>query len=247
MNSLTNPFLIGTIALSLLATPILADESEHTKGGILTISGTGKVDMAPDMALISAGVQSRAKTAENALADNNAKMQALFAALETAGIEKKDIQTSNFSIHPDIIYPKATQKNPAQAPRIVGYVVNNQVGVKIRKLNAIGSVLTALVEAGANAMSGLSFDVSNKKSLMEQARKAALDDARSKATLYATELGTSVKRLIALSEGGGYRPPAPVMLRAAKSEMMSADVPVSEGTMSMTITISTSWELVKQP
>ena len=89
----------------------------------------------------------------------------------------------------------------------------------------VGSVLTALVGAGANDMSGLSFDIANKDALMQDARKAAIADARSKAELYATELGTSVERLVSLSEGGGYSAPHPVMMRAAKMEAMASPVP----------------------
>lgn len=229
--------------IPLIATPVLADQA--SKGGMVSVTGTGIVDMAPDMAVISAGVETRAKEAQQALQDNNAKMQALFAELEKAGIAKKDIQTDNFNIHPEIVYPQRTKSNEHRAPKIVGYVVNNRVGVKIRKLESVGTVLTALVNAGANNMSGLQFDVSDKKGQMEKARKAAIADARKKAELYATELGTSVKRLVTLNEGGGYQPPAPMMMRAAKAEMMDASVPVAEGTMSMSVSVTTSWELAK--
>ncbi|WP_114009519.1 SIMPL domain-containing protein [Cohaesibacter intestini] len=235
-------FLALATVLPLLALPAHADEA---KGGTISVTGTGIIDMAPDMALVSAGVQSRAKQAQQALAENNTKMQALFAELEKAGIDKKDIQTDNFNIHPEIVYPQNNNSNIQRAPEIVGYVVNNQVGVKIRKLENVGSVLTALVNAGANNMSGLRFDVSDKANLMDEARKAAIANARAKAELYATELGTSIKRLTSLSENGGNRPPVPMMMRAGKAEMMVADVPVAEGTLSMSITINTNWELAQ--
>ena len=229
--------------IPLMAAPAFA--ADISQGGMVSVTGTGMVDMAPDMAVISAGVETRAKEAQQALQDNNTKMQALFAELEKAGIAKKDIQTDNFNIHPEITYPQRTKSGEHRAPKIVGYVVNNRVGVKIRKLESIGSVLTALVGASANNMSGLQFGVSDKKGLMEKARKAAIADARKKADLYATELGTSVKRLVTLNEGGGYQPPAPMMMRTAKAEMMDASVPVAEGTMSMSITVTTKWELAK--
>ena len=233
-------FLTLATLLPLLVLPAHADEA---KGGMISVTGTGIIDMAPDMAVVSAGVQSRAKQAQQALAENNTKMQALFAELEKAGIDKKDIQTDNFNIHPEIVYPQNSKSSPPRPPEIVGYIVNNQVGVKIRKLENVGSVLTALVQAGANNMSGLRFDVSDKATLMDKARKAAIADARAKAELYATELGTSIKRLTSLSENGGYQPPAPIMMRAAKMEMAASSVPVAEGTMSMSITVNTSWEL----
>ncbi|WP_180966724.1 SIMPL domain-containing protein [Cohaesibacter celericrescens] len=227
--------LILAALVPMIMTPAMADE---TKGGSISVVGMGIVEMAPDMAIVSAGVQSRSETAQAALAANNASMKALFDELEKAGIEKKDIQTANFNINPEIVYPKTNK----QAPQIVGYIVNNQVSVNIRKLENVGSVLTALVDAGSNNMSGLQFDVSNKTELLAQARKAAIADARQKAQLYATELGVKIKRLTSLSESGGYRP-QPMMMRAAKMEMMSADVPVAEGSMQISISVNTSWEL----
>ncbi|MCT4656402.1 MAG: SIMPL domain-containing protein [Cohaesibacter sp.] len=223
--------------LPLMAGPSFAADSQS---GVISVNGTGQIEMAPDIAIISAGVQARSKTTKAALAENNKKMASLFKELEKAGIAKKDIQTSNFNIYPEMRYP---QKGQAQPPKIIGYTVNNQVTVKIRKLDSVGTVLTALVGAGANNMSGLRFDVSDKKGKLEEARKAAIKDARAKAQLYAGELGTKIKRLKSLSENGGYNP-RPVMMRAAKMEMaMDAPVPVAEGSMSLSITVNTQWEL----
>lgn len=231
--------LILAALLPLMALPAAAQD---TKGGTLSVSGTGSINKAPDMASVSAGVQSRAETAQAALTDNNTKMQSLFDTLEAAGIEKKDIQTSNFNIHPQLVYPRVKDNEEEQAPKIVGYVVNNQVSVNIYKLDLVGSVLTALVDAGANNISGLSFDISDKDALLDEARKQAIADARAKAELYAKELGTSIKRLESLSESGGFQAPQPVMMRA-KMELAAAPVPVAEGEMSISITVNTSWEL----
>ena len=241
--------LITCLALlPLLASPITAQADEADKhvnkhkGGTISVNGTGSINLPPDMARVSAGVMSRAKTAQAALADNNTKMTALIDELKKAGIKAKDIQTNNFNIHPDIIYPKRETRKP---PQIVGYSVNNQVSVKIRELKKVGPVLTALVNAGANNMSDLSFDISNRKDRLAEARKKAITDARAKADLYAAEAGSKIKRMISLSEGGGSFNPRPVMMaRSAKMEMVSSDVPVAEGSMSLSITVHTQWELV---
>ncbi|MCV6576023.1 MAG: SIMPL domain-containing protein [Cohaesibacter sp.] len=228
--------------LPLISTPTLAGNHQAAshQAGTLSISGIGKVDMVPDLAIISAGVESRAKTTKDALADNSRKMAALFATLEKAGIAKKDMQTSNFNIYPQMHYPNKSGQTP---PKIIGYHVNNQLTVRIRDLAKIGTVLTALVDAGANNMSGLRFDVADKKAKLEEARIAALADAKAKASLYAAELGSEIKRLKSLSETSRSAP-RPVMMRAAAMKMeMDAAVPVAEGSMSFSITINTVWEL----
>lgn len=234
------PILFALVAtIPLLATPVSA--APESQAGIISVTGKGSVSMTPDMAVVSAGVQTQKKQAKEALAENNRKMAALMAELKKAGIESKDIQTSNFNIHPQMVYPKQREAKP---PRIVGYNVSNQVAVKIRKLESVGTVLTALVEAGANNMSGLHFDVSDKAEKLAEARKAAIADARAKAKLYADGVDVKIKRLKSLSENGSYAP-SPVMMRAPKMEMMAdaAPVPVAQGSMSLSININTSWEL----
>ncbi|SNY91555.1 hypothetical protein SAMN04515647_1783 [Cohaesibacter sp. ES.047] len=233
-------FLALAAIVPLMTLPALAAESTN---GTLTISGTGSVSKAPDMAILSAGVESREKTAKAALADNNAKMEALFAELDKAGIAKKDIQTNNFNINPQLVYPRNDNNSEPKPPRIVGYQVNNRVTVSIKALDSVGSVLTALVNAGANNISGLRFDISNKDGIEDEARKAAIADARAKAELYAAELGVGIKRLKSLSEGSAPQAPRPMMMRAMANEAMVSKVPVAEGSLDFDVTVSTTWEL----
>ena len=188
-----------TTLLFLTALPATAEEMQT---GTISVTGEGSLHAAPDMAIVSAGVESRAKNAKDALADNNEKMAALMAELKKAGIEGKNIQTSSFNIYPQLIYPKSS--NEAKAPEVTGYVVSNRATIRIHDLGSIGSVLTALVNAGSNDISGLTFDISNKDQLLDEARKQALADARHKAELYAAELGSSLSSLQSLSESGGF-------------------------------------------
>nr|WP_321460255.1 SIMPL domain-containing protein [uncultured Cohaesibacter sp.] len=227
-----------TTLLILTALPAAAEEM---KSGTISVSGEGSLRAAPDMAIVSAGVESRAKNAKDALADNNEKMAALMAELKKAGIEGKNIQTSSFNIYPQLIYPKSSSE--AKAPEVTGYVVSNRATIRIHDLGSVGSVLTALVNAGSNDISGLTFDISNKDQLLDEARKQALADARHKAELYAAELGSSLSSLQSLSESGGFSAPQPLMMRAAKMEAFSSDVPVAEGEMAVSITVNANWYL----
>ena len=227
-----------TALMCLAALPAAASDSNK---GTISVSGKGSLSAAPDMATLSAGVESRAKEAKDALADNNTKMAKLMEELKKAGIKDKDIQTTSFNIHPQLVYPNSASEN--RAPEVVGYVVSNRATVRIADLGSVGSVLTALVEAGANDISGLTFDISNKQALLDEARKEALADARHKADLYAKELGTKLNKLESLSESGGFQTPQPMMMRAAKFEAISSDVPVAEGEMEVTITVNASWYL----
>ena len=147
--------------------------------------------------------------------------------------------TSTF-IH-NWVYPDSSTQ--PRAPEVVGYVVSNRATLRIHDLGSVGTVLTALVNAGANDISGLNFDISNKDELLDEARKEALSDARHKAELYAKQLGTDLSSLQSLSESGGFRSPQPMMMRAAKMEAVDSAVPVAKGEMEITITVNASWFL----
>ena len=126
----------------------------------ISVNGVGEVKAKPDMALINSGVISEARTAREALAKNNTAMAAVIAALKSAGIADQDVQTSNFSVSPQ--YPPYQANQPA-VQHIVGYQVSNQVTARVKNLAKLGAVLDALVQVGANQISGISFDIDQPK------------------------------------------------------------------------------------
>ena len=66
----------------------------------MTVTGTGMVTLTPDIAYIDIGVQTQDATAAQALAENNAKSQAVIVTIKSFGVADKDIKTTNFSIYP---------------------------------------------------------------------------------------------------------------------------------------------------
>src|SRR5689334_3633125 len=99
---------VGLIALAIIAAPTLnatprsalAADTTGTNEHVITVSGTGKVTVKPDVADVNLGVTTQANTAKAARDDAATKMNAIIAALKTLGIADEDIQTSNISINP---------------------------------------------------------------------------------------------------------------------------------------------------
>jgi uncharacterized protein YggE len=214
---------------------------------LLSLSAEGKVTRAPDLAVFSAGVVSQGKSASQALAANAANMTRVIAALKTAGIAERDIQTSNLSLNP--VYqqqrtlPDGTIDPPQ--PRIIGYQAQNTVSVRQRNLTDYGKVIDTLVTAGANQVNGPSFEVENSDPALDEARVAAMKKARARADLYARAAGLRVGRIISISESGGWSPPPPqaVMYRMAAMDAAPTS-PVQAGEMQLAITVSVQFELV---
>lgn len=226
-----------------MAFPVAAQQAAPTPG-IITIAGVGEVVARPDTAIVTSGVTSQGATARDALTANTADMAKLIDTLKAAGIADRDIQTSGFSVSPNYVYSNEVDANGyTLPPRINGYIVSNQVTIRVRKLDDLGAVLDQSVTVGANTVNGISFTVADTTSLYVEARKKAFADARAKAELYAEAAGIELGDIAAITEAPDYGYPQPYMLREAAADMASAPVPVQAGELSFSISVSVSWHL----
>ena len=211
---------------------------------VLTLSADGRSTRAPDLAVFSAGVTTQAKTAAAALSENADRMNAVIAALKASGIAERDIQTSNLSVNPVYGQPRADANgNVTGDPVIIGYQANNQVEVKQRKIGNYGKTIDTLVNAGANQVSGPSFQLDNPDAASDEARLEAMKKARARAELYAKAAGLTVKRILTISEGGGYSPQPMVMYARAEKMMAGAPSPVAAGEVQVGANVTVTFEL----
>jgi hypothetical protein len=211
---------------------------------VLTVSADGRSTRVPDLAVFSAGVTTQAKTAADALLENADRMNAVIAALKASGIAERDIQTSNLSVNPVYGQPRADANgNVTGDPVIVGYQANNQVEVKQRKIGNYGKTIDTLVNAGANQVSGPSFQLDNPDAASDEARLEAMKKARARAELYAKAAGLTVKRILTISEGGGYSPQPMVMYARAEAMMAKAPSPVAAGEVQVGANVTVTFEL----
>jgi uncharacterized protein YggE len=235
--------LFATVSvLALMAMPAMAQEKIWDKVETkLDIAAQASIKSEPDMAVISAGVVTNAKTADAALKENANKMAAVFAALKKSGIKDKDIQTSGINVSPQYVYEEK------KAPAITGYQASNNVNVAIHDLKIVGSVLDTLVSQGANQINGPTFSIEDTDDLMDQARKDAMVKARKRAELYAAASGLKIKRILSISEQGGYNPPGPVpmfaMAKAMRADAAQESSPVSAGQVDVNVTVNVAYEL----
>lgn len=208
------------------------------EGTMLTVQARGDAQREPDIARISAGVVTEGQTAGEAMSQNRERMERVIAAIRRAGVERKDIQTSNLSLNPQYRY----QEN--QPPRITGYQVQNMVSVKMRDIAEAGKVLDALVSVGANQIQGPNFDIEDRETALDTARRDAMQKARARADLYAAASGMRVARIVAISEGGGFQPPRPMpVMRSMAVNESAADTPIEPGQLDLGITVSVVYEL----
>jgi uncharacterized protein YggE len=207
---------------------------------ILNVSGTGTVTLTPDIAYINIGVHTESPTASEAVSNNNTQTQQVVDALKKAGVDAKDIRTTNFSIYPN------TQFDPQTNQKLgTTYVVDNTVYVTVRNLDSLGDLLDASVKAGANSVNSIQFDVADKSPAIKQARDAAVKDATTQAQGLAAAAGVSLGNLQTLSFGENVPTPMPESFGKGGGGVAAASVavPINPGTMTLTVNVSMTYEI----
>ncbi|MDZ4094498.1 MAG: SIMPL domain-containing protein [Paracoccaceae bacterium] len=207
----------------------------------ITVTGEGRADARPDMAAITLGVTTEGATAAEAMTANSTELARVLANLRAAGIADRDLQTTGLSLNPN--WDNSYGSNDGAAPKIRGYIASNMLTVRVRALDNLGAVLDVAVKDGANSLNGVSFGVTDPAPLLDEARKRAVGDALHRAQLLTEAAGARLGKLASISEGGGYAAPAPMF---RKETAIAADaVPVAEGEVSMTVSVTITWEIAQ--
>lgn len=235
------PLLLAT-ALALGGTAMTASAQNTAQavpadGTLLSVSAQAEARRVPDVATVSTGVVTRAADANAAMRANAEQMDKVMAAIRAAGIVERDTQTTGVNLNPDYRY----EEN--KAPVITGYQASNNVSIKVRDISKLGKVLDALAAAGANQINGPSFEIDEPEAVYDEARQAALKKAQARAEMYAKSLGLRVRRIVSISEGGGFRPPGPMPMMAMARGKAEADTAISPGETALSANLDVVFEL----
>lgn len=231
--------LLQGLALGVwaLCAPAFADG--HDGPALLSVTGEASVPAIPDLAIMRLSVVTQDRMADQALADNSARMQAVLAELRRFDIADRDLQTSDLTLSP--IYEQGTEYRN-QGRRVVGFRAQNELTVRVRDLERLGEILDAGVRDGANSFGGLSFGVQAPGPLEVEARAQAMKDALARARTLADAAGVELGPIRSITEQGGMR--RPQMMRAEMA-MADASVPVAAGEVSVNASVSLVIELVQ--
>ena len=220
----------------LVATLARAETMPAPKDRLISITASGSVSARPDEASVSIGVSSSARTAKAALDANSALMRPVIDSLKRAGLEDKDIATSEFNLQPAYAYT-----NDGKPPKLTGYQVSNTVTARVRQIEKLGEILDMVVGEGSNQVSGVRFSVSNAEVLKDQARKAAVANATRMAKTYAEAAGVALGEVQSIIEGVAPSPsPRPVLAQAARG---AGPAPVEPGEQLLESQVTMVWAI----
>jgi len=166
----------------------------------ISVAAEGKVFVKPDVALLELGVKSEANNVADVVKDNTEKMNAVLAGIKNLGVEEKDIKTIKYNLAPQYDWTEKGQRI------FRGYVLEQQIRVKIRDFGKIGQIIEQATAQGANLVSDLTFTIDDPESLRSQARAEAIKKAKEKANEIAQQSGIKLKKIVNIYEGQYYLP-----------------------------------------
>jgi uncharacterized protein len=203
----------------------------------ISVTGSSRISLTPDIAHVSIGVQTQDEDAVRAVNDNNAQARQIIDRLKSLGVAERDIRTSNFNIYPNQQYDRDGNVTG------ITYHVNNSVFVTLRDISKIGEILNETVNVGANNINGISFDVDDKSQAVTEARKSAIADAQAIAREMAQAAGVTLGPVHSISfSGGGYPQPMAYDLMARQTAM-DMEVPISTGELSLNVDAYVVYEI----
>lgn len=203
----------------------------------VTVIGSGEVQGVPDALTADVSVEFSATDVTTAMNQTNERQQAVIAALVDAGVERKDISTTQVSLQPQY------SSDGSATPTITGYRASNSVTVKIREVGSASAALALIVSTGGDAtrINSVSYSIDNDSQLVRDARGRAFDDAKNRAEQYAQLSGLKLGKVISIAESpGATPPPAPMpMPRGA----MASPVPLEPGQQTVSFSVTAVWQL----
>ena len=203
--------------------------------GTITVTGTGRVAVAPDVADLQLGVSIVRRTVAVARAEGTSTMAAILAAIEAAGVPRRDVRTTTLSVQPRYDY------RDNKPPTLTGYELVNGASVVIRDLARLGEVIDGTLGAGATSMDRLAFRVADPGPAEREARLLAMAMARSRADVLAESAGLSIVGVADVVEGGATQLPWPRM--KAERMMLASDAatPVEAGETEISVSVTVTY------
>ena len=224
--------LASGLAVALAACDSAAPQRAGDNPRQVTVVGSGHVQGVPDTLTADVGIEFIAPDVTAAMDQTNARQQAVIDALAGAGVDRKDINTTDVTLQPQFDNAGNT---------ISGYRANNSIRVKIHPAGSASRVLAVIVGTGgaATRINSVSYSIADDSQLVKDARARAFQDAKDRAEQYAALSGLGLGKIISISEASGATPPVPGPLRGA----MQSAVPLEPGQQTVSFSVTAVWEL----
>jgi len=209
---------------------------------IVTVRGAAELKVPADQANFELTVVTEAEIPEAALEENSRKLEAVLVALREYGLTDREISTGFL-----VVNPRWSQR-PHKAPhdweaKITGYSVSNQLRIKTGRLAEVGRFISKAVEAGANEVDGLYFDLADQRRYRQEAISQATRIAREDAEALATAADAKLGRIASLSLDDARPTPVRAMHNRALLAESQAAPPIVPGEVTVRASVTVVYKL----
>jgi uncharacterized protein YggE len=229
--------ILTALVLTLTVAATASAQERRAEIPLISVVGNGEARVAPDMATVRIGVSARESTGAKAQETANAIAQKLLSGLAELGIPRKDIQTSQLMLYPQ------SESSGGQPPRVVGFLAQNIVSVRVENLALVGKVIDATVAVGGNMLQGVEFGLRNETPSRLKALANAVGQAKQKANAIADALGVRLLRVQDAEEGGARV--VPPLYEARAMAGAATATPVEPGEISITATVTLRYAIAE--
>lgn len=201
----------------------------------VAVVGQGIVYATPDVVNISISIEREGDNPKELRQKNGETVAKVLQAISQEQLPIENFQTDYVSLNKQYDYNTKLYK----------YHISQNLRIKLEDLSKYESLMEALFEAGVNRINGIDFEVKNNAKLLQDARIAAIDDARKKALLYAVTLDQNIGKAISISETSSYANVQPVFRAAKMLGETSDQTTLAVGQIAVEAQINVTFELLK--
>ena len=217
--------------------PVVASQTQPPR--TIEVTGNGEAHVAPDVATLNLAIETHAATAQQSAGQNAALAQKVVDALTGKLQGKGKVWTGGYSL-----YPEYSDQQPNQKPTVTGYRAENSITVETGEIGMLGGLIDTAIEAGANRINFLNFNLRDESQARSQAIALAAKDAQTQADSLAKSLGVRLGPVIKATTVAETQP-LPVMRASATmmSTMASAPTPVQPNEVTVPATVSITYQI----
>lgn len=218
------------LTITLITSLFMSAQNEFKPS--VDVRGEGVVTITPDQVTINARVEHTGSNAKEVKQLNDQTINEVFQFLKREGIDNKYVRTEYLNL----------TKNYDYKTKTYNYAANQTLSIKLVDLDKYESIMNGLLDTGINRINGIQFSSSNNEALQREARIKAIENAKQKATEYASVLNQSIGKALKISEFQNVSAPMP-MLRSASMDSSSESQTMAPGEMEVRVVVNVSFEL----
>lgn len=242
-------FLIALVASAVLTPAFAQTQPQETRRDpLMTVLGKGRHEVKPELARVAVTVATEGKTLEsvgNPHQDRATRAFKILQDLQSLGLE---IEKSNYRVDERRVQRPIPPIQPGPGQRyesiVEGYTATTTFSLKIAVMDKLNEIVTKVADSNLFQVHSVRFQVIQERPALNQARRAAMLDAKEQALAYAEPVELELKEIVAITDGDAEAPTgyADAPARRAPSPNSTVQI-VPPATLEFNASVNVTWRI----